>query len=74
MVVLFEVTVHTVHALFQVDVFQLDGALPFFWVVLGDAVPCGIQQMAAPVFFKDRPEVPTVAVVIGKLGDLQLGI
>src|SRR5690606_13446877 len=69
-----EVAVHALHAAGEVDVFQVDGLSEFLVVgVRYDFVVVGAQVVCA-VFFEDGAEDPAVAVVVGELGVLELGV
>ena len=90
MAILAEVAVGALHPLLGMDVHHVDGLAgrvlacrgelwrvdlaEFFRVVVGDDLAVRVQQIALAVALEDRPEVPPVAVIIGELGVLQLGI
>ena len=87
--VLREVAVGALHALFGVDIHQMDGLArvdagrdelglvalaPFLGVVVGDDLALGIEQIALAVALQDGAEIPAVAVIVGELRVLELGI
>ena len=87
--VLCEVAIGALHALFGVDIHQVHrlagigpglhkfaftAAAPLFRIVWIDQRPLRIEQIARPVAFEHRAEVPAVAVIIGELGVLEFRV
>ncbi len=70
-VVLREVAIHALHALFHVDGGQVHGLLEFLRIVVADGGAVLVEQGAVPVALEDGPEIPAVAVVIGELRVVQ---
>ena len=70
--------VHEVDGLAGIDARRNELALtlapPFFRIVGRHDLAIGVEQIALAVPFEDRAEVPAVAVIIGELGVLELGI
>ncbi len=73
-VVLLEVAVHAVHPLLEVDVLQVDGFLELLRVVVLDDAALRIEQVALAVALEHGAEDPSVAVEVGELGGLELGV
>ena len=74
MLVLREVAVGAVHPLLEVDVLQMHGLLELVGIVEGDDLVVGVEQVAFAVALVDGHEVPAVAVIVGELRVLRLGV
>ena len=74
MVVLREMAVDAVHADVHMNGRHMHCFVEFLRVVIGDFTTFGVEQVALSVALEDRPEVPAVAVVVGKLSVLHLVI
>src|ERR1700679_2094540 len=72
MIVLPEMTVGTVHALFQMNVAELHRFLKFVLVVWRHHMAFRIQQIALAIALIDRAKHPAMAVKIGELRVLEL--
>ena len=69
-----EMAVHALHPVLEMDVFQVDGLLPLVRVVRSNLVVVEVEHVAVPVLLEDGLEHPAVAVVIGELRVLELGV
>ena len=70
--VLLEVTVDAVHALFQMDIFQVHCLPKLVGIVEGDRLVVGVEQVALAIVLEDSAKDPSVTVEVGKLRVLQL--
>src|ERR1043166_3076583 len=69
-----EMAVRALHSVREVDVFEVNRLGEFIRIVVWNLVVAQIEQIAFAIVLEDRAENPAVAVVIGKLGVLQLRI
>src|ERR1700734_462559 len=72
MVVLFEMAIHAVHSLLQMNVCQMDRFPKFIRVVSGDDFIFGVEQISLSVALVNRAENPAVTVKVGKLALFEL--
>ena len=72
--IVFEMAIHALHAMRQVHVLQVNGLREFVRIVVRDFVVAQVEQIAFAIVLEDGAKNPAVAVVIGKLGVLQLRI
>src|SRR5262249_13758414 len=70
--ILLEVAVNAVHALFEVDVFQVDSLGEFLWIGSRNDAAILVEQISLAVALEHRAENPAVAVKVGELGVLQI--
>ncbi len=73
-VVLREVAVHAVHALFHVDRGKVHGLAELLRVVVAHLVARGIEQLAVPVALVDGAKIPAVTVIVRELRVMQLRV
>ena len=69
-----EVAIDALHPIGQVDILQVDRLGELLRIVVRDDLVVEVEQVALAVFLEHGAEDPAVAVVIGKLGVLQLRV
>ena len=69
-----EMAIDALHSEREVDVLHVNGLPELVLVVVGDFLPILGQQVALPVFLEHRAEHPAVAMIVGELGFLELGV
>ena len=74
MAVLREMAIDAVEALVEVDRLEVHGLAELLRVVVGDHLSVLVEERALAVALEDRAEVPAVAVVVGELRVLELGV
>ena len=67
MAVLFEMAINAVHALLEMNVFEMDSLVEFLRIVERHRLVFAIQQRALAVVLEHRAENPAMAVEVGKL-------
>src|SRR6266545_262527 len=72
--VLLEVAIDAVHPLLEVDVLQVDRLAELLGVLGRHYLALTVDQVALPVLAEDGPVDPAVAVEVGELRVLELGI
>ena len=72
--VLREMAIHAVHADIDVHGGQVHRLLKLRGVLIGDPLTVLVEEMTAAIALVDRAEIPAMAVVIGELGVLHLGV
>ena len=67
MAVLFKMAIDAVHALFKMNVLEMDSLVKFLRIIERDRLVFAVQQRTLAIVLEGRAENPAVAVEVGKL-------